>query len=62
MEAANEMIQLLLREFDFVKWTDASMRFIGLEEIGMQAIPGWGSITICTMCAPLQEVQPLENI
>jgi hypothetical protein len=51
------IIQLLLREFDFVMWTDASVRFNGnpldklfkgANKIGVQAIPGWGSIAVRT--------------
>ncbi|XP_061176097.1 uncharacterized protein LOC133185049 [Saccostrea echinata] len=51
------IIQLLLQEFDFVMWTDASVRFNGrpldklfqgAKEVGVQAIPGWGSIAVRT--------------
>ncbi|XP_062582160.1 uncharacterized protein LOC134243941 [Saccostrea cucullata] len=51
------IIQLLLQEFDFVMWTDASIRFNGrpldklfqgAKEVGVQAIPGSGSIAVRT--------------
>ena len=51
------LVQLLLMEFDFVMWTDASVRFDGrpfdkliqdVKEIGVQVVPGWGSIAVRT--------------
>lgn len=51
------IIQLMLLEFDFVMWADASVRFNGnpldklfkgANEIGVQAVPGWGSIAVRT--------------
>lgn len=51
------IIQLLLIEFDFLMWADASVRFNGnplnklidgAKEVGVQIIPGWGSIAVRT--------------